>query len=165
MTPTAQRSSTTPHSAELFDDAVAAGGDAKTVANWVTGEVVAHIRSEQVGLETTGLAASDLAELVEMVSDGVVSATAAKDVLRGVLAGEGRPLDVAESRDLVQISDDAVIEAEVDAVLAAHPEAVEKLRDGDMKPVGFLVGQVMRATGGKADPRKVSELVRSRTAS
>ena len=146
----------------LFDAAVAEGADARTVANWLTGEVVAYLRQEEATLASTGLDSADLVELSEMVADGTVSATAAKDVLRGVLAGEGRPSAVAEARDLIQISDTSVLEAEVDAVLAAHPDEIARIRDGDMKPVGFLVGQVMRATGGKADPKVVSQLVRTR---
>jgi aspartyl-tRNA(Asn)/glutamyl-tRNA(Gln) amidotransferase subunit B len=147
----------------LFDEAVTAGADARTTANWLTGEVVAHLRRTETAVADSGLVAEDLVELEEMVAAGTVSATAAKDVLGGVLDGEGRPQAVAEARDLLQISDTGVIESEVDAVLAANPDAVAKMRDGDMKPIGFLVGQVMKATGGKADPRMVSELLRSRT--
>ena len=148
----------------LFDGAVVAGADARTVGNWLTGEVVAYARQEEIEIAATRLEATDLVELAAMVADGTVSASAAKDVLRGVLAGEGRPQAVAEARDLLQISDTGLIEAEVDAVLAAHPEELARMRDGDMKPVGYLVGQVMRATGGKADPKLVSELLRSRAA-
>lgn len=147
-----------------FDAATEAGADPKTAGNWLTGEVVAYLRQEQVELTETGLAPEDLVALGDMVTEGIVSASAAKDVLRGVLAGEGRPAEVADARDLVQISDDSLLEAELDAVLAAHPDELVRLREGDMKPVGFLVGQVMRATGGKADPRKVSALLRQRIA-
>jgi Asp-tRNA(Asn)/Glu-tRNA(Gln) amidotransferase B subunit len=66
------------------------------------------------------------------------------------------------SRDLLQVSDEGAIEAEVAAVLEQHPDARDKIRAGDMKPIGFLVGQVMRATGGKADPKVVQELIRRR---
>ncbi len=149
----------------LFDEAVTAGAEPKAAGNWITGEVVAYLRQEQVHLADTDVTAGDIVALHGMVEDGTVSASAAKEVLRGVLAGEGRPEEVAEARDLIQISDDSLIEAEVDAVLAAHPDELARMLEGDMKPVGFLVGQVMRATGGKADPRKVSDLLRSRASS
>jgi len=149
---------------DLFDAAVAAGADARTVANWLTGEVVAYLRQEDVTLADTDLTAADLADLAAMLADGAVSASAAKDVLRGVLAGEGRPRAVAGARDLLQISDTGLLETEVDAVLAAHPDELARIRHGDAKPFGYLVGQVMRATGGKADPKLVSELLRRRTA-
>jgi aspartyl-tRNA(Asn)/glutamyl-tRNA(Gln) amidotransferase subunit B len=147
-------------SADIFDEAIAAGGDPKQVANWLTGETVAYLRRQEVELADTPLEASHLVELVGMVERSELSASAAKEVLVGVLGGEGGPADVAEARDLIQISDSSVIEAAVAQVLADNAEAVERMRSGDMKPVGFLVGQVMRATGGKADPKQVSELVR-----
>jgi len=148
---------------ELFEGALTAGGDARLIGNWLSGEVVAWSRAEETELGAVPLTADHLVELAAMVSDATVSATAAKKVLAGVLAGEGGPGDVADARDLVQISDSSVIEAEVDSVLAAHPDAVDGIKGGDMKPIGFLVGQVMRATGGKADPKQVASLIREKT--
>jgi aspartyl-tRNA(Asn)/glutamyl-tRNA(Gln) amidotransferase subunit B len=146
----------------MFEAAVTGGGDAKTAANWLTGEVVAYTRRTGIDLPDTSLEAEHLVALEAMVDDGELSATAAKDVLAGVLAGEGDPAAVAAERDLIQISDTGVIEAAVEAVLSEHGDAVAKVRAGDGKPIGFLVGQVMRATGGKADPRVVSELIREK---
>jgi len=77
-----------------------------------------------------------------------------------VLEGEGTPEEVAVGRDLIQISDDALLAAAVAEVLAAHPEELARLQAGDQRLVGFLVGRVMQATGGRADPRRVSEAVR-----
>jgi aspartyl-tRNA(Asn)/glutamyl-tRNA(Gln) amidotransferase subunit B len=146
----------------LFDVATAQGADPRTVANWLTGEVVAYLRREDIALTATALDAGHLAELSAMVADSAISATAAKDVLDGVMSGEGSPSQVAEARDLLQISDQGVIEEAVAAVMAEHDDAVDKIRGGDMKPIGFLVGQVMRATGGKADPAVVQALIRER---
>ncbi len=98
-----------------------------------------------------------------MVDDGDLSSSAAKDVLIGVLDGEGSPSEVAEARDLLQVSDTGAIEAAVDQVLAENPDAVDKIEAGDMKPLGFLVGQVMRQMGGKADPKVVQRLLSERT--
>ena len=147
---------------ELFEEAMASGAGARAAANWVTGEVVAHARRMGVGPADTPLTGQHLAELAAMVEDGELSATAAKDVLAGVLEGEGTPAEVAAGRDLIQISDATVIEDAVDAVLADNADAVGKITAGDTKPIGFLVGEVMKATGGKADPRLVSELIRSK---
>ena len=146
--------------ATLFEDAVGEGADARNVGIWLTGEVVRYLRSENVTVAETGLSAASLVELAAMVDDGDLSATAAKDVLAAVLAGEGEPRRIAEERDLLQMSDVSAIESEVAAVLEEHPEAMEKITSGDSKPIGFLVGQVMRATGGKADPRVVQDLIR-----
>jgi aspartyl-tRNA(Asn)/glutamyl-tRNA(Gln) amidotransferase subunit B len=109
------------------------------------------------------LTGADLAELVAMVEEGAVSTSAAKDVLDGVLSGEGPPRYVAERRDLLQLSDVDVLEAAVEDVLAAHPQARDDLLAGEEKALGFLVGQVMKATQGKADPRAVNRLLRDRT--
>ncbi|MFH1330862.1 MAG: Asp-tRNA(Asn)/Glu-tRNA(Gln) amidotransferase subunit GatB [Actinomycetota bacterium] len=145
---------------ELLDAAAAAGADARTAAHWLTGEVTSNLRRLGVALAVTPLTGAHLAELHALVAAGRLSATAAKEVLAGVLAGEGGPEQVAARRDLIQISDDAVLAAAVAEVLAAHPAEVERLRGGEERLVGFLVGRVMQATGGRADPRRVSEAIR-----
>jgi aspartyl-tRNA(Asn)/glutamyl-tRNA(Gln) amidotransferase subunit B len=143
----------------LFDGAIAAGADARQVGNWLTGEVVAFERRTGTAVADSPLAPGHLAELAAMVAAGRVSATAAKEVLTGVLEGEGTPAEVAVSRDLVQVTDESALRAEVAAVLAEDAAAAARIAAGDTKPIGFLVGQVMKATGGKADPRRVSELI------
>jgi len=150
--------------AVVFEDAVACGADAPAAANWLTGEVVGHLRRTEVALADTPLDGSALGELIGMVAAGELSATAAKTVLAGVIDGEGGPRVVAETRDLIQIEDFGALEAAVDGAFAAHADELARLRDGDQKLVGFFVGQVMRATGGKADPRKVTDLIRQKAA-
>ncbi len=143
----------------LYDEAVAAGADPKAACIWATGEVTAWIRREERPLADTPMTGPVLAELTAMIADGQISSSAGKDVLDGVMRGEGGPRTVAEARDLLQISDTGAIEAAVDQVLAANPDAVERYRGGEQKVVGFLVGQVMRATQGKAEPRLVNGLI------
>jgi aspartyl-tRNA(Asn)/glutamyl-tRNA(Gln) amidotransferase subunit B len=147
---------------ELFDVAVGAGAAPKSAANWLTGEVISWLRRTESDPVTVSLTGSQLADLVAMVDDGTVSSTAAKEVLAGVLAGEGDPRAVATARDLIQISDTSALEAVVDEALAANPEAVANYEGGETKAIGFLVGQVMRATQGKADPKLVNELLTKR---
>jgi aspartyl-tRNA(Asn)/glutamyl-tRNA(Gln) amidotransferase subunit B len=103
-----------------------------------------------------------LAELIAIVDEDVVSSSAAKEVLVGVLEGEGTARQVAESRDLVQISDSGALQAAVESVLDANPDAVDSFRRGEQKVVGYLVGQVMRLTSGKADPKQVNQLLRDK---
>ncbi|HUU62075.1 MAG TPA: Asp-tRNA(Asn)/Glu-tRNA(Gln) amidotransferase subunit GatB [Acidimicrobiia bacterium] len=146
----------------LFEGAVAAGADARATANWLVGEVTAHLRRLGVGAADTPLAGAHLAELLGLIEGGRLSATAAKEVLAGVLEGEGSPEEVALRRDLIQISDEGVLLAAVDEVFAAHPAEVERLRAGEERLIGFLVGRVMQATAGKADPRRVSEVIQQR---
>jgi aspartyl-tRNA(Asn)/glutamyl-tRNA(Gln) amidotransferase subunit B len=149
-----------PDLAAIHAEAVAAGAEPRASALWLTGEVVAHLRREDVTVAETGLTGAQVAELVAMVADGAVSATAAKEVMAGVLAGEGDPAQVAEARDLLQISDEGALEEAIASVLLENEDARAKLEAGDMKPLGFLVGQVMKATGGKADPKIVQEILR-----
>jgi aspartyl-tRNA(Asn)/glutamyl-tRNA(Gln) amidotransferase subunit B len=144
----------------LLDAAGAAGADLRAAANWLTGEVTAHLRRLGRAAADSPLTGAHLAELQALVAGGRLSATAAKEVLAGVLEGEGSPEQVAAGRDLIQISDEGVLATAVSAVLEAHPAEVERLRAGDQRLLGFLVGKVMAATGGKADPRRVSEAIR-----
>jgi aspartyl-tRNA(Asn)/glutamyl-tRNA(Gln) amidotransferase subunit B len=148
--------------ADLFDETVAAGGDPRAAANWLTGEVVAHLNRTGAGSGELSLDGASLAELTGMVGNGDLSSTAAKEVLIGVLAGEGSPRQIATARDLLQVSDESALGPEVDSVLAAHPDEVGRIRGGEARLVGFRVGQVMKATGGKADPQQVGRLIRER---
>ncbi|HUG74057.1 MAG TPA: Asp-tRNA(Asn)/Glu-tRNA(Gln) amidotransferase subunit GatB [Acidimicrobiia bacterium] len=144
----------------LLDDAVAAGADPRAAGNWLAGEVTAHLNRHGGDPMSLHLDGPGLAELCGMVAAAELSATAAKEVLAGVLAGEGPPRAVAEARDLMQVSDEGALGAVVEAVLAEHAAEVARLRDGEERLVGFLVGKVMAASGGKADPALASELIR-----
>jgi aspartyl-tRNA(Asn)/glutamyl-tRNA(Gln) amidotransferase subunit B len=146
----------------LYDDAVLSGASPRSAANWVTGEVLGWLRKAGIDAREARLDGPALSELIQMIDDGSLSSSAAKDVLAGVLSGEGRPREVAEKRDLLQVSDVGTLETAVTDVLAANPGAVEEFRGGEEKVVGFLVGQVMKATDGKADPRMVNQLLRER---
>lgn len=147
---------------QIFDAAIGAGAEPRQAANWLTGEVTAFLRRNETDPGSMALDGESLAELIAIVSEGVVSSSAAKEVLGGVLAGEGSPRQVAMSRDLVQISDSGELEVVVAEVLGANPDAVTSFKGGEGKAIGFLVGQVMRATGGKADPKKVNQLIRDK---
>ena len=144
----------------IYEGAVDAGADPKSAANWVTGEVTGWLRRNDATAADLRLDGVALAELVAMIGRGELSSSAAKEVLDGVLAGEGSPGEVATARDLVQISDRESLGAVVSEVMEANHQAVEGYHSGDQKVVGFLVGQVMKATGGKADPRLVDALLR-----
>ncbi|HEX6221241.1 MAG TPA: Asp-tRNA(Asn)/Glu-tRNA(Gln) amidotransferase subunit GatB [Acidimicrobiia bacterium] len=150
---------------DTYQEAVSAGASPRAAAHWLTGEVTAWLRRTETESGDLPLDGSQLAELIDIVEDGTVSSSAAKEVLDGVLSGEGDPRSVAESRDLVQISDTSALEAAVDEALAANPDAVESYQAGETKVVGFLVGQVMRTTQGKADPRLVNQMLREKLGS
>jgi len=151
-----------PSLRQLFKETVEMGTDAATTANWITGELTAALRRVEVTITDTPLTATHLAELLGMVSAGKLSSSAGKEVLSAVLAGEGSPEEVATARDLVQVSDQGLITAAVDEVLAANPDAIDRYRSGEEKVLGFLVGMVMKSTGGKADPKLVNQLLRTK---
>ena len=152
-----------PHLRGLFGEAVEAGADPVQAANWVTGEVVATLRrSGRSSLEGSPLTGSDLARLLAMIGGATLSGSAAREVLAGVMEGEGSPEEVATTRDLLQISDASVLESAVAAVIDAHPQEFARLRKGERKLIGFFVGRVMSQTRGKADPKLASSLIRDR---
>jgi aspartyl-tRNA(Asn)/glutamyl-tRNA(Gln) amidotransferase subunit B len=146
----------------VYDDAVLSGAPPQAAANWVTGEVVAWLRRNDADAPDVSLDGQSLADLIGMVEDGSVSTSAAKEILDGVLSGEGPPRDIAEQRDLLQVSDAASIDAMVESVLADNPDAVDEFQSGEEKVLGYLVGQVMKASQGKADPRLVNRLLRDK---
>ena len=146
----------------LFDEAVSAGAPAAETANWLSNDVVGWASANGLASSEVSLRGADLAELLGLVADGTLSNKLARQVLEGVLHGEGRPRELAESRGLVQISDEGELETIVDRVIAAQADAAQKVRDGNAKAIGALVGGVMRETKGKANPQVVNALLRTR---
>jgi aspartyl-tRNA(Asn)/glutamyl-tRNA(Gln) amidotransferase subunit B len=155
-------SSSEPYLRDLFDRSVDAGAAPVPAANWITGEITAALRRRETPLGDVPLGGEDVAALTSMVGDGRVSASAAREVLEGVMDGEGNPVQVARARNLEQISDQAALEDVVQEVMRTHSAAVERYRSGERKVRGFLVGQVMRATSGRADPRAVNRILSER---
>ncbi|HEX6615869.1 MAG TPA: Asp-tRNA(Asn)/Glu-tRNA(Gln) amidotransferase GatCAB subunit B, partial [Gemmatimonadales bacterium] len=145
--------------AEYFEAVVASGVEPKTAANWVMGEVMTSFNE-------TGrfpVDARRLAELVALVREGVVSHRAAKQVYAELTrhpADEPRP--AAERLGLVQVSDQGALAAWVDEVLAAHPAEVTRYQGGETRLMGFFVGQVMKCSHGRADPKKVQPVLAGR---
>jgi aspartyl-tRNA(Asn)/glutamyl-tRNA(Gln) amidotransferase subunit B len=139
-----------------------AGGDARLTANWITGELTAHLNRDQIEVDASPVTPEMLAGLLVRIGDDTVSSTGAKEVLAAMWDGEGRADGIIESRGLRQMSDSGALEEAVDKVLAENPDQVEQYRAGKTKVMGFLVGQVMKASGGKANPRRVSELMKSK---
>ena len=153
-----------PESADYFESAVSASRSAspKTVSNWFQGELTAILKREAVDVADTRVDAATLASLVDRVVDGTLSGRMGKQVLEALWNGEGTVDEIIEVRGLRQISDTGAIEALVDQVIAAHPEQVAQFKGGKTRVIGFLVGQVMKASRGKADPRQVNEMLRSK---
>jgi len=147
--------------AEYFED-VAARPDVepKLAANWVMGEVAAALNRSDLEITASPVSSEALAGLITRIRDNTISGKIAKDVFDGMWAGEGTADEIIEKRGLRQITDTGAIEKLVDEVLAANARSVEEFRAGKDKAFNALVGQVMKATKGKANPAVVNELLK-----
>jgi aspartyl-tRNA(Asn)/glutamyl-tRNA(Gln) amidotransferase subunit B len=148
--------------AEYFEAAVATGVDAKAVANWITGDIAAHVNAERLSYTTLPLRPEQLAEMVGLIEGGAISGKIAKEILPELLQQGGSAKAIVETRGLGMISDPAAITAIVEELLAAHPEEVEAFRGGKTKLQGFFVGQLMKKTGGKADPKLANQILNTK---
>jgi aspartyl-tRNA(Asn)/glutamyl-tRNA(Gln) amidotransferase subunit B len=149
--------------ADYFETAVgAAGCESRLAANWITGELAAHLNRHQLEIDASPVSAEGLAGLLARIADGTVSGSGAKEALAAMWNGEGDADNVIAARGLAQVSDTGALEAAVDAVIADNPAQVGQFRAGKTKVLGFLVGQVMKASAGKADPKKVSAILKSK---
>jgi aspartyl-tRNA(Asn)/glutamyl-tRNA(Gln) amidotransferase subunit B len=146
----------------VLSGAVSAGADAGEAANWLTNEVVAWAAERGLEPSAAPLSGAQLAELVGLVADGTLSKKLGREVLAGVLAGEGSPREIAASRGLEQLSDAGELAAVCDRVIAENAAAAEQVRQGNSKAIGALVGGVMKATQGKANPQLVQKLLREK---
>jgi len=145
--------------ARFYEDVVAEGVDAKLAANWTMGEYLAHLNESGLEPGRGHVTAGRLAALVRLVQDGTISGTAAKQVFALMVEERGEPAAIVEQHGLAQVSDAGELENVVARVLADNPGQVEQYRAGKEQLVGYFVGQVMKATQGKANPKLVSELV------
>jgi aspartyl-tRNA(Asn)/glutamyl-tRNA(Gln) amidotransferase subunit B len=138
------------------------GSDAKLTANWITGELAAHLKRQQLGFDACPVTPEMLAGLLIRIADGTLSGTGAKQALTAMWDGKGDADRVIEAYGLEQMSDSGTLEKAVDVVLAANPSQVQQYRGGKTKVLGSLVGQVMKASGGKANPQQVSKLIKGK---
>lgn len=147
--------------AEYFEATVAAGAPAKPAANWIMGNIGAYLNSHAtLTIQDLPLTPEALAELIQLIEAGTISNNIAKDkVLPELLTQGGSAKDIVKRDQLALISDPSVIEAAIDEVIAANPKELEQYRNGKTKMLGFFVGQVLKKTGGQADPKLTNQLV------
>jgi aspartyl-tRNA(Asn)/glutamyl-tRNA(Gln) amidotransferase subunit B len=146
--------------ADYFEAVIDQGVDAKTAANWVMGPAQALMNERKEDATSFAVAAGALAELIRLVVDGTISDSTAKKVLVIHADEGGRPSEIVEARGLKQVRDDGQLADWVAEVVRDHADEVTRYRDGETRLLGFLMGQVMKRSGGKADPRRVNELLR-----
>ncbi len=148
----------------VFFERVAAGRDPKAAANWVMGDLFGALNRLGVGIEASPVSAEQLGALLDLITDGTISGRLAKDVFAEMVASGADPRAVVEAKGLRQVTDSAAIEAAIDTVLAAQAGKVAEYRAGRDKLYGFFVGQIMRATQGKANPALVNQLLKKKLA-
>jgi aspartyl-tRNA(Asn)/glutamyl-tRNA(Gln) amidotransferase subunit B len=141
-----------------FFEAVADGRDGKAAANWVINDLFGRLKKDGRDLSTSPVSAAQLGGILDLLAEGTISGKIAKDLFEIVFTEGGDPRAIVEARGMKQVTDTGAIEAAVDEIIAANPAQVEKARQNP-KLAGWFVGQVMKATGGKANPAAVNELV------
>ncbi|AWJ92438.1 Asp-tRNA(Asn)/Glu-tRNA(Gln) amidotransferase GatCAB subunit B (plasmid) [Azospirillum baldaniorum] len=142
-----------------FYEAVAKGRDPKLAANWVTGELFGYLNKAGKEIEESPVSAENLGGLIDLIADNTISGRIAKEVFEAMFETGEKPADIVEKKGLRQVTDTGAIESSIDAVLAANADKVAEFRSGKDKLFGFFVGQVMKATQGKANPALVNEIL------
>jgi aspartyl-tRNA(Asn)/glutamyl-tRNA(Gln) amidotransferase subunit B len=145
--------------AQYFETAVAFCANAKLVANWVTQDLAAYLNNNKLNIGEIALKPETLAELIDLIEKGTISGKIAKDILPDLLTQGGSAKELVEKKGLIQISDPAELEKIVDEIIAACPKEAEKFRSGKGNMKGFFVGQVMKKTSGRADPKLTNQLI------
>ena len=148
----------TKEMSDFFEEAIKDGGDPKRVANYLMNDVNSYLNDQHVDLQDTKLTPANLAGMVKLIDDGTISSKMAKKVFKGILNGE-EPQAYAKEHGLVQLSDPAQLQPIVDDVLANNQQSVDDYKNGKDRAVGYLMGQIMKQTHGKANPKIVTQLL------
>lgn len=145
-----------------FFETVAEGRDVKTVANWITSDLFGALNKSNLRVGDSPVTAERLGELIDLIADDTISGRIAKDVFEVMFeTGEAAP-DIVEERGLRQITDTSAIESVIDGIIVANPGQVEQYQSGNQKVIGWFVGQVMKETQGKANPKAANEILRAK---
>lgn len=144
---------------DFFDATTKEGADPKQASNWLMGEVSAYLNKENVELSQTRLTPLNLAQMIQLIEDGTISSKIGKQLFKVLVTEGGDAREVVEAKNMAQISDPAKLQPVIDQVIEANPESIEDFKNGKQRAMGFLVGQIMQATRGKANPQAVNQLL------
>ena len=147
---------------DLVEQTIAAGATPADAGKWWLNELARRANDTGAELASLRITPSDVAMVAELVASGALNDRLARQVIEGVLAGEGTPDEVVAARGLAVVSDDSALSAAVDEAIAAHPDVADKIRGGKVAAAAALVGAVMKATRGQADASRVRELILAR---
>ena len=145
--------------AEYFDTVVSEGADPKIAANWIMGDLSKNLNADNLTIEQSPVDAKRLAQMIALIDKGTISGKIAKTVFVEMWSSPDSPEKIVKDKGLVQITDTSAIEGIVDEVIAKNPKAVAEYKSGKKKAIGALVGQIMQATKGKANPQMVNQLL------
>ena len=145
--------------ADYYEAMLNDGAEAKVSANWVMGELSAALNKNQIDVQDSPISAKELSELVKRINDDTISGKIAKDVFKAMWEGNGRVDDIIQNKGLKQMTDVGAIEGIIDGIIANNSEQVEQFKAGNTKLLGYFVGQVMKATQGKANPKQVNQIL------
>ncbi|KEI66792.1 GatB [Planktothrix agardhii NIVA-CYA 126/8] len=144
---------------EYFEATIAAGANIKQAVNWIIGDITAHLKNEKCSVTEVALKPEGLAELIGLIESGTISGKIAKDLLPELLTQGGSPKALVEIKGLIQLSDPKALAEIIDQVLVENPKELEQYHAGKTKLQGFFVGQIMKKTGGRADPKLTNQLL------
>ncbi|MBS4209571.1 Asp-tRNA(Asn)/Glu-tRNA(Gln) amidotransferase subunit GatB [Bacillus sp. FJAT-50079] len=150
----------TKQMSDYFEAVVAEGADAKQASNWLMGDVSAYLNSEQKELHEVALTPAGLAGMIKLIEDGTISSKIAKKVFRELIENGGDAATIVKEKGLVQISDESALVPIVNEILDANAQSIEDYKNGKGRALGFLVGQIMKATKGQANPPMVNKLLK-----
>ena len=145
---------------DFFEGAVANGADIKLTSNWLMGGVNEYLNKHQVELQDTKLTPENLAGMIKLIEDGTMSSKIAKKVFPELAANGGDAKQIMADKGLVQISDEDTLKQYVNEALDNNPQSVEDYKNGKGKAMGYLVGQIMKASKGQANPQIVNKLLK-----
>jgi len=140
----------------------ASKGQFKAASNWVMGDVLRVLKEQKISINEFPVKPADLAELLNLIADGTISSTLAKDIFEEMCAGAGKPAEIVAAKGFTQLSDENALTTIVERVLAENEKEVKSYLEGKEKIFGFLVGQAMRASSGKANPKLLNEILRKK---
>ena len=149
----------TKEMSDFFEATVGAGADPKLASNWLMGEVSAYLNAEQKKLSETALTPEGLTSMIKLIEDGTISTKIAKKVFKELIEKGGIADDIVKAKGLVQISDEGTLRTMVTETLAANPQSIVDYKEGKGRALGFLVGQIMKASKGQANPQLVNKIL------
>jgi aspartyl-tRNA(Asn)/glutamyl-tRNA(Gln) amidotransferase subunit B len=148
--------------ADYFEQLVTLGGDARKSANWMSGHLQSQLKRANKRLSETPLSPQRLLKLIDLVDQGQLNANHAKEVLEALLQQDREPEAIIEELGFGQQTDDSEVASFVEQVMTENPNVLEQIKSGNMKPIGFLVGQVMKLSKGQANPKLVQKILKNK---